>query len=71
MLVCLMSHQMIWLGVDELVLIGECLKVGDVDEIIFAPEVVLEGREDEVLHVGLNSELHVGVVDLVEEGVAL
>ena len=55
----------------ELVLIGVCLKVGDVEEIIFAPEVVLEGREGEVLHVGLKSEPHVGVVDPVEEGVAL
>jgi hypothetical protein len=58
-------------GVDELVLFGCSFKVGDVAEIIFAPEVVLEGREDELLHVGLNSELHVGVVDPVEEGVAL
>ena len=48
-----------------------CLKVGDVVEIISAPEVVLEGREGEVLHVGLKSEPHVGVVDPVEEGVAL
>ena len=48
-----------------------CLKVGDVDEILFAPEVVLQGRKGEVLHVGLNSEPHVGVVDPVEEGVAL
>ena len=57
--------------VDELVLIGVRLIVSDVAEIIFSPEVVLEGREDEVLHVGLNSELHVGVVDSVEEGVAV
>ena len=34
-------------GVDELVLIGEFLIVGDVEEIIFAPEVVLEGSEGE------------------------
>jgi len=57
--------------VDELVLFGCSFNVADVAEIIYAPEVVLEVREDEVLHVGLNSELHVGVVDPVEEGVAL